>query len=287
MFLYKLKNFFTKGYIKINFSFFVVLIVCLFFQVLNIFFYAFIFVFLHEMAHILTAKKFGLKCKKIIITPIGQIAVLENIQFLPKIKKIIIVLAGIILNLILAFIFSLFSSEKMELFKNINLSIAFFNILPIHPLDGGRFLQYYLSGKIGDLKVNTLIKKVSTFFSFLLFFLGFLQIIFIPYNISLLCLGLYFLKINKDKYIKFTFEFYKNLTEKNKISKVMDIKLLAVDINTKNKDIILNLSQEYIVIIYIFKNGEVVGKVYEKDFLYYIENNGLNNCIGKIIKDRF
>lgn len=283
MFLYKLKSLFKKGFVKINFSFFVVLIVCLFFQILDIFLYTFIFVFFHEIAHILTAKKFGLKCKKLIITPIGQVAILEDMQVIPKWKKIIIVLAGIILNLIFAYIFSFFNFEKAELIKNINLSIAFFNILPIHPLDGGRFLQYYFNGKIGDLKVNFLIKKISIFFSYILFFLGFLQIIFISYNISLLCLGIYFLKINQDEYLKFTFEFYKNLIEKNKINKIKNIKLLAVDIKTKNKDILLNLSQEYIVILHIFKNGEFIEKIYEKDFLCYIEKNGINNYIEDIL----
>lgn len=273
------KKIIKNNFFSINISFFIVLIICLFFQILNIFLYAFIFVFFHELTHILVAKKFGIKCEKIIITPIGQIAFLKDIQYLSKSKKLLIVSSGVILNFILAFIFSLFSSEKMQLFKNINLSIAFFNMLPIYPLDGGRFLQYYLSGKMGDLKANFLIKKISIFISSILFFLGFLQIIFLPYNISLLCLAIYFFKINKNQYIKFTFEFYKNLLHKNKVFNITKIKFLAVDINAKNKDIILNLSQEYIVFIYLFNNSIFLDKIFEIEFLNYIENNGLNNSI--------
>lgn len=273
-----------KNYFKVSPSFYIIILVCLFFQILNIFFYAFIFVFLHELAHIFVAKKFGIGCKKFIITPIGQLAILDKMERLSRNKKLIIVSAGIVLNLIFALIFSFFTNEKMQLIKNINLSIAFFNVLPIYPLDGGRFLQYFLGSKIGDLTASVVIKKLSKIISFSLFFLGFLQMIFFPYNISLFCLGIYFIKINKNEYIKFTFEFYKNLIEKNQFEKyrIMKIKEILVDKETTNKEILFKLSQDYNTFINISKNGNIITKICEKDFLEYIEKNGLNDRIYDI-----
>lgn len=269
---------------KISLSFYIVVLLCIFFQILDIFFNTFIFVLLHELAHIFTAKKFGIGCKKIVITPIGQVAILDGMEKLTRNKKLVIVSAGVFLNLIFAFIFSFFTDEKMQLIKNINLSIAFFNILPIYPLDGGRFLQYYLGSKIGDLKASYVIKKISKIISYILFFLGFLQILLISYNISLLCLGIYFMKINKNEYIKFTFEFYKNLVEKNNFQKyrVMQVKEIIVDNETINKEIIFNLGQDYFTFINISKNGDIIAKISEKDFLKYIEKNGLNDRVYDI-----
>lgn len=285
MIKHKLRNIFNLNIsFKISLSFYIIILVCIFFKIVDIFLYSFIFVFLHEITHIIVAKKFGIKCKKVFVTPIGQIAILDKLERLSKNKKIIIACSGIVLNLIFAFIFSFFTSDKMQLIKNINLSIAFFNILPIYPLDGGRILQYYLGSKIGDLKASYVIKKISTVISLILFLLGFLQIIFIPYNISLFCLGLYFIKINKNEYIKFTFEFYRNIIDKREFEKdrIMEIRKILVNKETLNKDIILKLSQDYNTIIYVSENGDIITKIWEKDFINYIEKNGLNDRIYDI-----
>lgn len=277
----RLRNIFRNVSLKISLSFYIVIAVCLFFKILDIFLYSFIFVFFHEIAHIIVARKFGIKCKKIFITPIGQIAILDKVERLSRNKKLLIVSSGIILNLIFAFIFSFYTDEKMQLIKNINLSIAFFNILPIYPLDGGRFLQYYLGSKIGDLRASYIIKKISNVISLILFLLGFLQIIFVPYNISLFCLGLYFKKINKNEYIKFTFEFYRSLVEKKEFEKdrIMSIKQILVNKEVTNKEILLSLGQDYNTFINVSDNGNIIAKIWEKDFLEYIEKNGLNDRI--------
>ncbi|WP_331678039.1 site-2 protease family protein, partial [uncultured Tyzzerella sp.] len=152
--------------ISINLTFYVTLILVIFFKVYDIYLYFFIFVFLHELGHIFMAKKFGLSIKKIVITPIGQIAVIDNIERLELYKRLLVVSIGVLLNILLALFFGMFTNEKMQLIKNINLSIAFFNCLPIFPLDGGRFFCYILGSKIGDLKASIILKKLGLFLSF-------------------------------------------------------------------------------------------------------------------------
>ncbi len=230
--------------VSINPTFYVALILVGFFKVYEIYFYFFVFVLLHELSHIFMAKKFGLSIKKIIITPIGQIALIDNVEKLHLYKKLLVVSIGVIVNLILATIFNIYTNEKMQLMRNINLSIAFFNCLPIFPLDGGRFFCYILGSNIGDLKASIIVKKISIFLSFLVFLLGFIQVILYPYNITLLCLSLYFIKINEGEYI---YQFYKAIINKQNYEKdkVLKIKEILVDKEYRNKDIFFMISTDY------------------------------------------
>ena len=270
--------------VSINPTFYVALILVIVFKVYDIFFYFFVFVFLHELAHIFMAKKFGLNTKKIIITPIGQIAVINNIEKLALYKRLLIISIGVITNIILALIFNIFTNEKMQLMKNINLSIAFFNCLPIFPLDGGRFFCCILGSKIGDLKASIIFKKISLFLSFIIFLLGFIQIILYPYNITLLCLSLYFIKVNKSEYI---YQFYKAIINKQQYEKnrILKIKEVLIDKDYENKEIILMLSSDYYIIINISVNGNILYKLEEKVFLDYIQQYGINGTIYDIVKN--
>ena len=269
--------------ISINLTFYIALILVLFFKVYNIYFTFFVFVFLHELAHIFMAKKFGLNIKKIVITPIGQIAVIDNIEKLELYKKLFIVGIGVVLNIILALFFGMFTNEKMQLIKNVNLSIAFFNCLPIFPLDGARFFCYILGSKIGDLKASIILKKVSLFFSFILLLFGFIQVVLYPYNVTLICLSLYFIKVNKSQYI---YQFYKAIINKEQYekNKILKIKHILIDKDYENKDIVLILSSDYYLIINVSINGNIYFTINEKVFLNYIQKYGINGTIYNIVE---
>ncbi len=270
--------------ISINLTFYIALILVLFFKVYNIYFTFFVFVFLHELAHIFMAKKFGLNIKKIVITPIGQIAVIDNIEKLELYKKLFIVGIGVVLNIILALFFGMFTNEKMQLIKNVNLSIAFFNCLPIFPLDGASFFCYILGSKIGDLKASIILKKISLFLSFIIFLLGFIQIVLYPYNITLLCLSLYFIKVNKSEYI---YQFYKAIINKQQYEKnrILKVKEVLIDKDYENKELILIISSDYYIIINISVNGNILYTLEEKVFLDYIQQYGINGTIYDIVKN--
>ena len=126
---------------------------------------AFISIFLHEISHIVIAKKNGCKFNNFKIHIYGTSAEFINIDELSKREKIQIYLAGPCMNLAVACIFFfvglIINNSIVDKIININLSLMCFNILPAYPLDGSRVLEIILSEKILYKEVTDIISKIS------------------------------------------------------------------------------------------------------------------------------
>lgn len=114
-------------------------------------FYIFLILSIHEAAHIITAILCGYHLEYVRIYPFGLGAQIKNIGFGDTVKEGLIVLAGpcMHLTIIPVFLYGLYKfqwiSQAFYIYL-LTMSKAFFlfNILPIYPLDGGRFLQCFL-----------------------------------------------------------------------------------------------------------------------------------------------
>lgn len=104
-------------------------------------------VFLHELAHVLTAKHYGLAVKNIELFPFGGVARLEGLMEIDSKVDITIALAGPLSNLLLLLVAFLLRVEGIWkgdfslFFIQGNLLLALFNLLPALPLDGGRVFR--------------------------------------------------------------------------------------------------------------------------------------------------
>lgn len=128
----------------------------LFFLTKQIEIYAIImlFAFLHEIGHLCAGLLLGFKPKNMKMTPWGfQIAFKTDIENYNQkrrqenelcMKKIVIYLAGPMINLFLVLVCLLWKTELIipkETIIYSNLLLAIFNLFPIYPLDGGRILK--------------------------------------------------------------------------------------------------------------------------------------------------
>ncbi|MGG7056702.1 site-2 protease family protein [Clostridium nigeriense] len=131
----------------------------------RMFIFAFIWVFLHELTHILIALKYGCKFYNISFHIFGLNAELSDINILKDKEKIFIYLSGASFNIVMAVLFYILSfkynNSFIETSINLNIGLAIFNLLPAYPLDGSRILETILSKKILFKKAQKIISIIS------------------------------------------------------------------------------------------------------------------------------
>jgi Zn-dependent protease len=143
---------------------------------------------LHELGHALMARSYGIATRDITLYPIGGVARLERMSERPW-EEFWIAVAGPAVNVTLAgallaatALFGLASpagpstallrgSLGPDLIR-INFVLAFFNLVPAFPMDGGRVLRALLTVPLGRLRATELAARVGAVLAFLLALAG-------------------------------------------------------------------------------------------------------------------
>lgn len=146
-------------------------------------------VLLHELGHSLVARKYGIPVSEIVLYPIGGVARMEKI---PKPhEELWIALAGPAVNLVIAIaiLIGLIATGSMGTLGSwtsmrvgdgfwiqelmiANLMLAFFNLIPAFPMDGGRILRAILALIIGEVPATRIAVAVGQFMAFVMGFIG-------------------------------------------------------------------------------------------------------------------
>ena len=141
--------------IKVNFLtlyFLLLLFLCGFIKIGLIIFFIVIF---HELGHVFFIKLFKYKIIDITIYPFGGIIKTDKDINTPPNKELLIASGGILAQIILFIVISFLPINILtkELLYKYNLSIMFFNILPIIPLDGSIIINSLLN-KVFSYKIS-------------------------------------------------------------------------------------------------------------------------------------
>ncbi len=244
-----------------------------------------IFVTIHELAHIFAAKLIFLReskkfrLKQFIITPLGETAIIENIERISGNGRASIYLAGPLSNLIISLIFV---ENRSSIFFLGNLALFLINMLPAFPFDGGNLCQLFLGNIFGVMKGNRFLVFITNLLGFIMMFLGAAQIALFPYNGSLLCLGIFLYKNCKNQIARNMVDFYRyEILDKVKFHYRKELKQrkLLVSKNMGSYEVFKKLTYDYIHEIYI---SDMDVSLKEEQFCEIVGKTGLNGTIGGV-----
>lgn len=206
--------------IKLNLNIFLFLSIFLITKQIKIYCMLMLFAFIHELSHLIAGILLGFKLEAFRIMPFGfsiefktepqnynKKVVKSNIL---AVKKIIIALAGPLLNIIIAIIGILHNMDENIIYSNILL--MFFNLIPIYPLDGGRILKNLLKIFLGNKKATIYTNKISNIFIIILTIIS--SILIIEYkNVAILfIIGLlWYLVMMENKRYNLANKIYKTI----------------------------------------------------------------------------
>jgi len=162
-------------------------------------------VVVHELAHSLTAMRFGVNVRAIVLLPIGGVSQMQEMPEDP-VQEIKVSVVGPATSLLLAAVFFVLASAAGEdvtprdaarftifgpnLLTNlfwINLALGLFNILPAFPMDGGRVLRGILATRMDHTKATRLAVEIGQAIAILMFFLG----VFYNWFLALIAIFIY------------------------------------------------------------------------------------------------
>lgn len=258
--------------IKISSLFLMLMVTMGFFGMLVDGILMFLVVIVHELGHIMVAKRKNYSVESIELLPIGGVATINQSHYNQSADEWYIALAGPMNNIIFIIILVYFGNiiPYQEKLINYNLALFFFNLLPAYPLDGGRLLKAYLSKEKSVYDSSRIAASIGVMIGF-----------------AFSCLGIYYLTIKESgflylgilgfflmvaafneyrgaKYLPIKYTFSKELNTAN----IREGTLLICNEITLVKDIMKEIQTNRELLITIVDNtGEVIDMITEKKII--------------------
>ncbi|PRR82434.1 site-2 protease family protein [Clostridium vincentii] len=253
----------------------------------------FVWVILHEAAHILVAKGFGINLFNIYLHITGVSAEIGDLDELSENKRLLVFLAGPLFNMgaiiILIWLRDSYNIVLGEGSILINIGLLIFNLLPAYPLDGVRIYEIILGRK----KLYKNMKKILVNISFGV--VGTLTVLFI--------LTIYIHKANFSLLLAAILIAYSTFLEKEKTMYILmgniikKRKKLIKENYIENKSISVYYKRDLVKVLSLIDRNkfnsffvldeelQLLGIIYEDELINALKNYG-NMTLEEFVKKK-
>ncbi len=251
-------------------------------------------VLLHDFFHLVVARVYGLTVKEVELFPFGGMAHIDDLlEYDPGVESRV-ALAGPLFNIfmvgaaIIVYTNSqLLAQELLLFFIRCNLIIAFFNLLPLLPLDGGRVLRANLSKRFGYRKATDQAVIISKIMAVIFFMVGILGIYFGTTNYSLLLIApfIYYAAYREQNQAAYVFVRY--LTRKHREldrERILKAGYMVALEDTPLKEIIKQFTHKnYQMVLVISPGYKIKGTVTEGQIIDAVFKRGAHLPIKNLL----
>lgn len=249
---------------------------------------------LHELAHSVVARRFGVGIKAITLFLFGGVAELENDP--PSARaELWIAVAGPAMSIALAFVFWMLGGVLQAVglpptltivfvyLSTINVILAVFNLVPAFPMDGGRILRAYLWHRHGDvLRATKTAAQAGTFFGYALMGLGLLAVFLGGLSAGLwyILIGFFVLTAARSAYQT---QLMQNTFEGKTVAEVMIRSPVVVSPEITLSEFVNQVMlKDRISFAPVVTDGVLIGQI-DKDVLTAIDrDNWTSTCVGDV-----
>lgn len=124
-------------------------------------------IIVHEFGHYITARLLSFKVDKIVIYPFGGITKINDMINKDINSELLVATSGVIYQFLFFLIICYLNNKgiirnyTLDIYRDYNSQIIFFNLLPIYPLDGSKIFNLLLSKYIGFNLANYITIVIS------------------------------------------------------------------------------------------------------------------------------
>ena len=256
-------------------------------------------VLLHEYGHALTARRFGVKTRDIILSPIGGMARLEKLPKKP-IHEFYVAIAGPLVNMVIAIVLGLiiavFSStnfgldaSRLEFIFNgnaflklifwMNILLCGFNLIPAFPMDGGRILRSLLSIRLGKLRSTKIASIIGRIIAVIFLIIG---VLWSHLFLALIGMFVFFTASHEARMVRME-EHLASFKVKDVYNNSL-IRIKPDDLIDKLKDLSFrSIAKNFLV----FEGEKIIGSVPEMFLWDAIKNKRENRPVSEFMSEKF
>ena len=256
---------------------------------------------LHELAHSLTAMRYGATVREITLLPIGGVAQMEEIPAKPA-QELKMSLVGPLTNIAIAILLILIClplevhsmMSVGELFQvlgtaswrglvaylvSANLALGLFNLLPAFPMDGGRVLRAFLAMRMNYARATAIAVLVGQGLALLLGLWGFMSG---GFTLIFIAIFVYLGAGQEGRMVE-----VKSVLEEMRVHQAMSRpvqSLTPTDPVTRAVELILQGLQADFPVL---EGGRLVGMLTEGDVLSALHKEGANLPVARVMRRQF